>query len=354
MNETQDMTPLAAQLRQMLTTYFSEDELLILCFDLNVDSESFPGEGKTRLVVELIQYMARNGRLPELIQACQQRRSQVAWEDLLAAAQTRPEAFISQLGELPRLWRRPRQWPGLVWVGVAALLAALLFGVFQMGRSGETPPIGTLAAALPTPTYTPAKTPSPAVTAVVATPTVTTTAIPTIPPGVLAIPRGETAVVIDGLCDETGEYRDAFSETYPDQDAKGQVFFKHDGEHFYACVKAPVGNFDQRFFALNFAPDNGTADEVAEFNAHPVSGRADANPVQSGWTARVTISDSHESAEFRIPMSAINVAPCTAVFRLTVFHYWVTGVGRDYNWPNGLGAGFGQPAIWRRALLQDC
>jgi len=333
MNDNPETTPLAAQLRQMLSTYFSEDELLVLCFDLNVDSESFPGEGKTRLVVELIQHMARNGHLPELIQACQQRRPQAAWDDLLAAAQTQPEAFIGQPGELPRLWRRPRQWPWPVWVGVAALLTVFLFGVSRASRSDETPPVGTLA---------------------VATPSAPATAVPTIPPGVLAIPHGETAVVIDGLCDETGEYRDAFSETYPDWDAKGQVFFKHDGEYFYACVNAPVGTFDQRFFTLNFAPDNGMADEVIEFNAHPVSGRVDSNSTQSGWTARVTISSSHESAEFRIPTSAINANPCTAIFRLTVFHFWVRGVGEDYNWPTGYRAGFGQPAIWRRTILKDC
>lgn len=356
MNDTPTTTPLAAQLRQMLTTYFSEDELLVLCFDLNVDSESFRGEGKTRLVVELIQHMARNGRLPELIQTCQQRRPQAAWDDLLAAAQTQPEAFIGQPGELPRLWRRTRQWPWPVWVGVAALLAVFLFGVSQAGRSDEKPPAGTLAVTLPTHTRAPAKTPSPVVTAVVATPSVpaTATAAPTIPPGVLAIPRGETAVVVDGLCDETGEYRDAFSETYPDWDAKGQVFFKYDGDHFYACVKAPVGTFDQRFFTLNFAPDNGTADEIIEFNAHPTSGQVDANPAKSGWTARVTISSSHESAEFRIPLSAINANPCATLFRLTVFHFWVKGVGEDYNWPNGYRAGFGQPAIWRRVILKDC
>lgn len=48
MNGNQETTPIAAQLREMLTTYFSEDELLVLCFDLNVDTESFSGEGKTQ------------------------------------------------------------------------------------------------------------------------------------------------------------------------------------------------------------------------------------------------------------------------------------------------------------------
>lgn len=280
--------------------------------------------------------MARNGRLPELIQACRQQRPQAAWDDLLAAAQTRPDDFIGKSVELPRLWRHPWQWPWPVWVGAAALALVFFFLLQQFGGGQDD-----LAAISSTPSVMPSS-------------TVTPTAAPTIPPGVLAIPRGETAVSLDGLCDETGEYSDAFSETYPDWDAKGQIFFKHDGIHFYACVDAPMGTFDQRFFALNFAPDNGAFDDVIEFNARPVSGQVDANPVQSGWTARVTIGGSHESAEFRIPVVAINPDPCAAIFRLTVFHFWVRGVGEDYNWPNGPGAGFGQPAIWRRALLQNC
>ena len=55
-----------AKLRQILVKYFSESELRDLCFDLRVDYESLPGEGKGDKARELVTYSERHGRIFEL------------------------------------------------------------------------------------------------------------------------------------------------------------------------------------------------------------------------------------------------------------------------------------------------
>jgi hypothetical protein len=61
-------------LRHILTEYFSAGELKTLCFDLGVDYEILPGEGKTNKAMELVAYFERRDHLGELIAACRQRR----------------------------------------------------------------------------------------------------------------------------------------------------------------------------------------------------------------------------------------------------------------------------------------
>ena len=58
------------QLRQLLTTHFNESELRDLCFDLRVDYDSLPGEGKGDKARELVAYLERRGRTSELLDAC--------------------------------------------------------------------------------------------------------------------------------------------------------------------------------------------------------------------------------------------------------------------------------------------
>ena len=53
-----------ANLRQTLTARFSADELRTFCFDLGVDSENLPGEGKAGKARELLLYLERYDRIP--------------------------------------------------------------------------------------------------------------------------------------------------------------------------------------------------------------------------------------------------------------------------------------------------
>jgi len=67
------------QLREMLTTYFDAGELHTLCFDLEVDYDDLPGEGKVDKARELIAYLERRDRIPELVSVCQGLRPHVPW-----------------------------------------------------------------------------------------------------------------------------------------------------------------------------------------------------------------------------------------------------------------------------------
>lgn len=57
------------QLRLLLETRFSDDELRALCFDLDVDYENLPGSTKAGKTVAIIGYFERVGRIDELVQS---------------------------------------------------------------------------------------------------------------------------------------------------------------------------------------------------------------------------------------------------------------------------------------------
>jgi hypothetical protein len=67
------------QLRQLLTDHFDAEELCTLCFDLGVDYDNLRGEGKTNKVRELVAYLERRGRIPELVATCHHQRPKVSW-----------------------------------------------------------------------------------------------------------------------------------------------------------------------------------------------------------------------------------------------------------------------------------
>lgn len=70
-----------AELRQNLVDYLNEEELRTLCFDLDVDYENLPAQGKAGKVRELISYLRRAGRVSELVEQCRKLRPDVSWGD---------------------------------------------------------------------------------------------------------------------------------------------------------------------------------------------------------------------------------------------------------------------------------
>ena len=67
------------RLRQILTNYFDMSELRTLCFDLGVDYESLPGDGKGDKARELVAYFERRGYFSRLVEACYKLRPQAPW-----------------------------------------------------------------------------------------------------------------------------------------------------------------------------------------------------------------------------------------------------------------------------------
>ncbi len=69
------------QLRQILATRFDTTELRTLCFELDVEYSNLPGRSKAEKEQELIVYLERRQRLPDLVKVGQQLRPDIDWGD---------------------------------------------------------------------------------------------------------------------------------------------------------------------------------------------------------------------------------------------------------------------------------
>ena len=70
------------RLRQSLVERFIDVELELLCFDLDVDHEVLPREGKAARAQALIVHLERRQRIPDLVAAIRQLRPDILWDDL--------------------------------------------------------------------------------------------------------------------------------------------------------------------------------------------------------------------------------------------------------------------------------
>lgn len=83
------------KLFQKVDRAFDESELRDLCFQLNVDYKDLEGTGKRDKVRELVTWLDRNGRLPDLIPLVTQLRPKINWQD--ASQQTGDVAIVAKL-----------------------------------------------------------------------------------------------------------------------------------------------------------------------------------------------------------------------------------------------------------------
>ena len=81
-----------AELRQMLATEFSKEELQTLCLDLDVDYDDLKGESRADKVRELILYLERRVRLADLINVGKRLRPDLAWDDVVLVSPATPVA----------------------------------------------------------------------------------------------------------------------------------------------------------------------------------------------------------------------------------------------------------------------
>lgn len=89
-------------LHHNLAKYFSVEELRDLSFDLGVEYDSLPGEGKEAKTRELVDYLERRGRIPDLVEAGRRLRPRISWEEDTSApgspATTAPPSQPSRTG----------------------------------------------------------------------------------------------------------------------------------------------------------------------------------------------------------------------------------------------------------------
>jgi hypothetical protein len=155
--------------------HFDIEELRTLCFDLEVDYDNLPGEGKEAKVRELIARLRREARIPELTSALVRFRPMVPWDDLELRRETTADAGSG----------RRSAWL-IAGTMIALAASALLLRDVLFPRIAPTPtepPLPTYTSTVPptrsqTPTSTPTRTPTPT-PAPTDTPTPTPTPTPT-------------------------------------------------------------------------------------------------------------------------------------------------------------------------------
>lgn len=84
------------RLREMLVDRFSEEELRTLCFDMALDYDMLPGQGKGGKARELIAYLERRQRIDELIETVQRLRPDIRdhnWQPMATAQEVVAEQF---------------------------------------------------------------------------------------------------------------------------------------------------------------------------------------------------------------------------------------------------------------------
>jgi len=75
--------PILTRLREILGDRFSKDDLKTLCFDLSMEYDDLPGEGRSSKARELISYCHRHCRLRHLVDAGKRQRPDIEWDRLL-------------------------------------------------------------------------------------------------------------------------------------------------------------------------------------------------------------------------------------------------------------------------------
>lgn len=79
------------ELQRLINERFNRDEVLDLCLHLGIDDENVSAaETKNALVRELIKYCSRRDRLADLVNVCEEARSNMDWTIVTSAVQAEP------------------------------------------------------------------------------------------------------------------------------------------------------------------------------------------------------------------------------------------------------------------------
>jgi hypothetical protein len=117
-----------------LDKHFNQNELRDLAFQLGIDYDGLPGDGKADKARELVQYLERRGRSPELAAICLQQRPNVDWPLHKVIPESAKETESSKKSDGGKHvepkpgWRNWGDHPVIVSVIVmAALIAIIVF-----------------------------------------------------------------------------------------------------------------------------------------------------------------------------------------------------------------------------------
>ncbi len=79
------------RVRQFLSAHFDTEELRTLCFDLGVEYDDLPGEGRAGKVRELLRYIERHERIHDLLKVGKELNPDLAWERISEVVEQIPE-----------------------------------------------------------------------------------------------------------------------------------------------------------------------------------------------------------------------------------------------------------------------
>lgn len=142
-----------SRLYQSLIDRFSKEELRTLCFDLGVEYEDLPGEGRAAKARELVAHLDRRDRLSELIQVVDSSQDASCIQEQIAVS---PSTFDKNhgYGLLPRssssVDGKSRVWDGfLILVTSTIILAVWILHISLPGGGGYLMPDWTESIWLP-------------------------------------------------------------------------------------------------------------------------------------------------------------------------------------------------------------
>lgn len=79
--------PTLVQIKRLLETRFSKDELKDLAFEAGFPPDSYTGETTAALSLSIVQYALRRGKVAALLEACRKARPETEWPDIVEGAQ---------------------------------------------------------------------------------------------------------------------------------------------------------------------------------------------------------------------------------------------------------------------------
>lgn len=119
-------------LREQISKSFTQDEIKTICFDLDIDYESLPGEGKVAKVREMLSLMDRTGRMDILFEHLKHRRPHLAWA--YAPSFDKDSEQMTTAPRQPKAKRNNRQLLsyGII-ILIVAIIGLLLVANFEKG-----------------------------------------------------------------------------------------------------------------------------------------------------------------------------------------------------------------------------
>ncbi len=130
------------QLKQILITWFSQDELEDLSFDLGIDYIALGGRTKESSVRNLLMMLSRRGRLDALIEHCDTRRPEIEWGIFTHLNVEGPEPAVTHARQAyqeapPPFFQRYRFLLSLVGMLLVVIVVGASAAAFYLTRTSQ-------------------------------------------------------------------------------------------------------------------------------------------------------------------------------------------------------------------------